>query len=81
MALIDLANPTRFLAFTARVLPWLAIATAPIASGSRLRNRPSRGVAITSGRQVVIQCAAALASTASSSGIVPISSRSREPSS
>jgi heme exporter protein C len=28
MALIDLANPTRFLAFTARVLPWLAIATA-----------------------------------------------------
>ena len=28
MALIDLANPTRFLALTARVLPWLAIATA-----------------------------------------------------
>jgi heme exporter protein C len=28
MALIDLANPTRFLAFTARVLPWLAAATA-----------------------------------------------------
>lgn len=28
MKLIDLANPTRFLAFTARVLPWLAIATA-----------------------------------------------------
>ncbi len=28
MALIDLANPTRFLAFTARVLPWLAVATA-----------------------------------------------------
>ena len=27
MALIDLANPTRFLAFTARVLPWLAAAT------------------------------------------------------
>jgi heme exporter protein C len=28
MALIDLANPTRFLALTARILPWLAIATA-----------------------------------------------------
>jgi heme exporter protein C len=28
MALIDLANPTRFLAFTGRVLPWLALATA-----------------------------------------------------
>ena len=28
MALIDLANPTRFLAFTARVLRWLAAATA-----------------------------------------------------
>ena len=28
MALIDLANPTRFLALTARVLPWLAAATA-----------------------------------------------------
>jgi heme exporter protein C len=27
MALIDLANPTRFLALTARILPWLAIAT------------------------------------------------------
>src|ERR1700759_1657416 len=28
MTLIDLANPTRFLAFTARLLPWLAGATA-----------------------------------------------------
>jgi len=28
MALIDLANPTRFLSVTARVLPWLATATA-----------------------------------------------------
>jgi heme exporter protein C len=28
MALIDLANPARFLAFTARTLPWLALATA-----------------------------------------------------
>ena len=28
MALIDLANPTRLLAFVARVLPWLAAATA-----------------------------------------------------
>jgi heme exporter protein C len=28
MALIDLANPTRFLALTARVLPWLGLATA-----------------------------------------------------
>ena len=28
MALIDLANPTRFLALTARVLPWLVAATA-----------------------------------------------------
>ena len=28
MALIDLANPTRFLSVTARVLPWLAAATA-----------------------------------------------------
>src|SRR6201990_1219538 len=27
MNLIDLANPTRFLALTARVLPWLAVAT------------------------------------------------------
>ena len=27
MTLIDLANPTRFLALTARVLPWLAAAT------------------------------------------------------
>jgi heme exporter protein C len=27
MPLIDLANPSRFLAFTARVLPWLAAAT------------------------------------------------------
>ncbi len=27
MPLIDLANPTRFLAFTARVLPWLGLAT------------------------------------------------------
>src|SRR5437868_998249 len=30
MALIDLANPSRFLALTARVLPWLAIATAVV---------------------------------------------------
>ncbi len=28
MALIDLANPTRFLALTERLLPWLAAATA-----------------------------------------------------
>jgi heme exporter protein C len=28
MALIDLANPTRFLALTARILPWTATATA-----------------------------------------------------
>jgi heme exporter protein C len=28
MALIDLANPTRFLTLTARILPWFAIATA-----------------------------------------------------
>jgi heme exporter protein C len=28
MPLIDLANPTRFLALTARILPWLAAATA-----------------------------------------------------
>src|SRR3954462_1091987 len=28
MALIDLANPTRFLAFTERAMPWLAAATA-----------------------------------------------------
>src|SRR3979411_2529973 len=28
MTLIDLANPTRFLALTARLLPWLAAATA-----------------------------------------------------
>src|SRR5690242_21736684 len=28
MTLIDLANPTRFLSLTARVLPWLAGATA-----------------------------------------------------
>jgi heme exporter protein C len=27
MALIDLANPTRFLVFATRVLPWLAVAT------------------------------------------------------
>ena len=27
MTLIDLANPTRFLALTARLLPWLAAAT------------------------------------------------------
>ena len=30
MALIDIANPTRFLAFTARLLPWLGIATAVV---------------------------------------------------
>src|ERR1700729_412195 len=28
MTLIDLANPTRFLSLTARLLPWLAVATA-----------------------------------------------------
>src|ERR1700724_1710925 len=28
MTLIDLANPTRFLTLTARILPWLAAATA-----------------------------------------------------
>src|SRR5260221_7805651 len=28
MTLIDLANPTRFLSLTARILPWLAAATA-----------------------------------------------------
>ena len=28
MTLIDLANPTRFLSLTARLLPWLAAATA-----------------------------------------------------
>jgi heme exporter protein C len=28
MTLIDLANPTKFLSLTARVLPWLAGATA-----------------------------------------------------
>ena len=27
MTLIDLANPTRFLTLTARILPWLAAAT------------------------------------------------------
>ncbi len=27
MAIIDLANPTRFLGFVGRVLPWLAAAT------------------------------------------------------
>ncbi|MGA8899898.1 MAG: heme transporter HemC, partial [Bradyrhizobium sp.] len=27
MTLIDLANPTRFLTFTARLLPWLVAAT------------------------------------------------------
>lgn len=32
MALTDLANPTRFLAFVARVLPWLAGATAVVAA-------------------------------------------------
>jgi heme exporter protein C len=30
MALIDLANPARFLAFTARALPWLALMTAVV---------------------------------------------------
>ncbi|TMJ17246.1 MAG: heme transporter HemC, partial [Alphaproteobacteria bacterium] len=28
MTLIDLANPSKFLSLTARVLPWLAAATA-----------------------------------------------------
>jgi heme exporter protein C len=28
MTLIDLADPTRFLTLTARILPWLATATA-----------------------------------------------------
>ena len=28
MALIDLANPTRFLSLSAKVLPWLAAVTA-----------------------------------------------------
>ena len=28
MALIDLANPTRFLSLSGRILPWLAAATA-----------------------------------------------------
>ena len=28
MAIIDLANPTRFLSLVSRVLPWLALATA-----------------------------------------------------
>src|ERR1700756_1242616 len=28
MTLIDLANPTRFLALTARIMPWLVAATA-----------------------------------------------------
>jgi len=30
MTLIDLANPTRFLTLTARILPWLAAATATL---------------------------------------------------
>ncbi len=45
-------------------------ATAPLAWPSRFMNRPSSGVAMTSGSPVVIQCAAALAATASSSGVV-----------
>ena len=44
-------------------------------------NRPSSGVAITSGSPVVSQCASALAATASSSGVSPIRIRSSEPSS
>ena len=56
-------------------------ATAPLAWPSRFMNRPSSGVAMTSGSPVVSQCAAALAATASSSGVSPISIRSSEPSS
>jgi heme exporter protein C len=42
MALIDLANPTRFLSFTERVLPWLAAATALafVAGGYLAANAP-----------------------------------------
>ena len=56
-------------------------ATAALARPSRFMNRPSSGVAITSGRPVVSQWASALAATASSSGAWPIRSRSSEPSS
>ena len=33
MSLIDLANPTRFLALTARLLPWLALLALLVIAG------------------------------------------------
>ena len=48
MSLIDLANPTRFLALVQRVLPWLAMidgagaAARPRARGERARRLPAR---------------------------------------
>src|SRR3984893_4256655 len=38
MTLIDLANPTRFLALTARLLPWLAAATVILLAGCLYRS-------------------------------------------
>ena len=37
MTLIDLANPTKFLALTARMLPWLISITAVVLGGTSLR--------------------------------------------
>ena len=45
MTLIDLANPTRFLSFTARMMPWLVAATS--ASGCRHTSVPSAARLIT----------------------------------
>ena len=39
MTLIDLANPTRFLTLTARLLPWLAAATAILLSSASINRR------------------------------------------
>ena len=43
MSLIDLANPSRFLALTARVLPWLAALTALLLRSACIsrRSRPT----------------------------------------
>src|SRR5439155_15019076 len=77
----DSAAPINPMKVSAGVPTRSVSATVALAAPSRFMNRPNSGVATTSGRPVVSQCAIALVATASSSGVGALKIRSSEPSS